>query len=122
MSSPLGTPSTYFETGSPKRNFPSWTSSTITAAVIVLVFEAAPEMRIGARRGRAAQLRRAAAESEIVLRRAQQNHGPRQQKLLGCRLDDALMCDRLERLEICGCLGRPANGAPGRQLYSRYRG
>ena len=41
MLSPLGTPSTYFETGSSKRNFPSWTSSTITAAVIVLVFEVA---------------------------------------------------------------------------------
>ena len=40
MSSPLGTPETYFETGSSKRSFPSWASSTITAAVIVLVFEA----------------------------------------------------------------------------------
>src|SRR5262245_2459276 len=37
MLSPLGTPETYFETGSSKRNFPSWTSSTITAAVIVLL-------------------------------------------------------------------------------------
>src|SRR5262249_55139929 len=40
MLPPLGTPETYFETGSSKRNFPSWTSSTITAAVIVLVFQA----------------------------------------------------------------------------------
>src|SRR5262245_57165404 len=40
MLSPLGTPETYFETGSSKRNFPSWTNSTITAAVMVLVFEA----------------------------------------------------------------------------------
>ena len=37
-------------------------------------------MRLGARRGRAAQLRRAAAESEIALRRAQQNHGPRRER------------------------------------------
>ena len=40
MSSPLGTPCTYFETGSSRRSFPSCASSTVTAAVIVLVFEA----------------------------------------------------------------------------------
>src|SRR5205823_7977430 len=36
----LGTPGTYFETGSSSLSLPSWASSTITAAVIVLVFEA----------------------------------------------------------------------------------
>jgi hypothetical protein len=40
MLSPLGTPGTYFETGSSRLSLPSWASSTITAAVIVLVFEA----------------------------------------------------------------------------------
>jgi len=38
--SPLGTPGTYFETGSSKLSLPSRASSTIIAAVIVLVFEA----------------------------------------------------------------------------------
>ena len=38
--SPLGTPGTYFATGSPRRSLPSWASSKINAAVIVLVFEA----------------------------------------------------------------------------------
>ena len=41
------------------------------------------EMRIGPRRGRAPQLRRAVAISEIALRRAQENHGARQHELLG---------------------------------------
>ena len=40
MLSPLGTAFNIFRDRI-KRNFPSWTSSTITAAVIVLVFEAA---------------------------------------------------------------------------------
>lgn len=68
-------------------------------------------MRVGARRIRAVQLRRTVAESEIALWCVQQNHGPRQQKLLGCRVHDALKRDRVERLEICCCLRRPANGA-----------
>ena len=38
--SPSGTPETYFETGSSRSSRPSWASWTITAAVIVLVFEA----------------------------------------------------------------------------------
>src|SRR5436190_2765566 len=38
--SPLGTSGTYFETGSSRLSLPSWASSTITAAVIVLVLEA----------------------------------------------------------------------------------
>ncbi|MGO9846553.1 MAG: hypothetical protein ACLPKT_08125 [Methylocella sp.] len=46
------------------------------------------------------------------------SHGPRQQELLGCRLNDALKCDRVERLEICCCLCRPANGA----RYSNHNG
>src|SRR6476619_7564880 len=37
---PLGTLGTYAETGSPKRSLPSCASSTISAAVMVLVFEA----------------------------------------------------------------------------------
>ena len=80
-------------------------------------------MRVDARRGCAAQLRRAVAESEIALRRVQQNHGSRQQKLLGCRLDNASKYGRLERLEICGCLRRPADEArySGHQAqYSRH--
>ena len=40
MLSPLGTPGTYFEIGSPRLSLPSWASCRITAAVIVLVFEA----------------------------------------------------------------------------------
>ena len=40
MLSPLGTPGTYFDTGSLRRSLPSWASCRITAAVIVLVFEA----------------------------------------------------------------------------------
>ena len=40
MSSPLGTPSTYFDTESSKRSFPSWTSSTITRGCHRLGFEA----------------------------------------------------------------------------------
>src|SRR5262245_66554899 len=66
-------------------------------------------MRVGARRDRSAKLRRAVAESEIALRRAQQNHGARQQKLLSCRLHGALKCDRVERLEIFCCLRRPGS-------------
>jgi hypothetical protein len=38
--SPLGTPGTYFETESLSLSLPSWASNTVTAAVIVLVFEA----------------------------------------------------------------------------------
>jgi hypothetical protein len=38
--SPPGTPETYFETGSLRSSRPSWANWTITAAVIVLVFEA----------------------------------------------------------------------------------
>ena len=60
-------------------------------------------MRVGARRYRHAQLRRAVAESEIALWRAQQNHGTRQQKLLGCRFHGALKRDRVEWLEGCWC-------------------
>jgi hypothetical protein len=40
MWSPLGTPATYFETGSLNLSLPSCASCTITAAVIVLVLEA----------------------------------------------------------------------------------
>ena len=40
MLSPLGTPGTYFDTGSSRLSLPSWASCRITAAVIVLVFEA----------------------------------------------------------------------------------
>ena len=40
MLSPLGTPGTYFETGSSRLSLPSCASCRITAAVIVLVFEA----------------------------------------------------------------------------------
>src|SRR6266436_5399524 len=40
MLSPLGTPGTYFETGSSRLSLPSWASCTITAAVIDFVFEA----------------------------------------------------------------------------------
>ena len=40
MLSPLGTPGTYFDTGSLRRSLPSCASCRITAAVIVLVFEA----------------------------------------------------------------------------------
>ena len=107
-----------FETGSSKRSFPSWASSTIMAAVIVLVFEAILKC-VSARGGvMPPQLRRPVAESEIALWRAQQNHGPRQQKLLGCRLHDALKRDRVERLEICCCVRRPADGStlPQRQF------
>ena len=68
-------------------------------------------MRVAARRDRAAQLRRTVAESEIALWRAQQDHGPRQQKLLGCRIHDAFKRDRVECLQICCCLRRPASGA-----------
>ena len=109
-----------FETGSSKRSFPSWASSTIMAAVIVLVFEAILEC-VSARGGvMPPQLRRAIAESEIALWRAQQNHGPRQQKLLGCRLHDALKHDRVERLEICCCVRRHADGARYRNHNSQY--
>ena len=38
--SPLGTLVTYFEIGSPRPSLASWASCRITAAVIVLVFEA----------------------------------------------------------------------------------
>ena len=41
MLSPLGTPATYFDTGSSRLSLPSWASCMITAAVIVLVLEAA---------------------------------------------------------------------------------
>jgi hypothetical protein len=58
-------------------------------------------MRIGAWRRRTAQDRRAIAEYELPLRRAQQNHGPRQQKLLGGRFHGAPKRDWVERLEIC---------------------
>jgi hypothetical protein len=43
---------------------------------------------------------------------------PPQQQLLGFRLPDALKRDRIERLEICCCLRRPANGA----RYSNHNG
>ena len=51
ISSPAGTPSTYFEIGSSKRSLPSCTICTIEAAVIVLVFEAARKCVLGARQG-----------------------------------------------------------------------
>ncbi len=40
MFSPLGTFGTYADTGSLNFSLPSWASSTISAAVMVLVFEA----------------------------------------------------------------------------------
>src|SRR6266496_426246 len=40
MLSPLGTPGTYFETGSSRLSLPSWASCMMIAAVIVFVFEA----------------------------------------------------------------------------------
>ena len=40
MLSPLGTPGTYLDTGSLRRSLPSCASCRITAAVMVLVFEA----------------------------------------------------------------------------------
>ena len=68
-------------------------------------------MRIGARRGRAAQFRRAVAKGEIALRRAQENHGARQHELLGDRFHRGSKRDRVERLEIgCG-RRRTADGA-----------
>jgi hypothetical protein len=68
-------------------------------------------MRIGARRRRATQLRRAVAEYELSLRRAQQNHGAGQHELFGCRFHRVSKCDWVERLEICcGCC-RSAEGA-----------
>ena len=54
-------------------------------------------MRVGARRDRAAELRRAVAEDKISLRRAQENHGTRQQELLAQRFHDALKRDRFDR-------------------------
>jgi hypothetical protein len=60
------------------------------------------KMRVAARRGCAAKLRHAVAEDEIALRRAQQNHGARQQKLLGCRFHGALKRDWVERLSAVG--------------------
>jgi hypothetical protein len=66
-------------------------------------------MRVGVRRCRHTQLRRAVAESELALRRAQQNHGAWQQKLLGRRFNSALERDPIEWLErvFLGCAGRP---------------
>src|SRR5215471_9425532 len=77
-------------------------------------------MGLGARRDRAAQLRRSVTESQITLWRAQQNHGPRQQELLGCRLHDALKRDRIEWLEICCCLRTPADGASYSNQNTQY--
>jgi hypothetical protein len=79
-------------------------------------------MRVGARRDRTAQLRRAIAESELALWRAQQNHGARQPKLLGCRLHDALKGDRVERLEICCRLRRSADEARYSNRKPQYSG
>ena len=40
MLSPLGTPGTYFVTGSSRLSFPSWASSRVAADVIVFVMDA----------------------------------------------------------------------------------
>jgi hypothetical protein len=50
MFSPSGTPGTYVETRSSIPSLPSWASCMITAAVIVLVFEAIRK-RVSARGG-----------------------------------------------------------------------
>jgi len=68
-------------------------------------------MRIGSRKRRAAQFRRAVAEHELSLRRAQQNHGAGQHELFGCRFQGVPKCDPVEGLEICCGRCRFAEGA-----------
>ena len=47
-------------------------------------------MRVGAGRGRAADLRRAVGDREVSLRRAQKDDGARDQELSGRRIDRGL--------------------------------
>ena len=79
-------------------------------------------MRAGAWRRRHTQLRRAVAEGKLALRRAQQNHGARQQKLLGCRFHGALERDPVERLERCWRRPHDADGARHDNHDCRYFG
>ena len=65
MCSPSGMPVTYLAIGSSSRSFPSWASCRITAAVIVLVFDAIRKW-VSPRGGdRRAQPRRAVADREL---------------------------------------------------------
>ena len=87
MLSPFGTPRHTSRSGRRSRSLPSWASCTITAAVIVLVFEATRKC-VSAAGGVARQTRSCRSPDEIALRRPQQNHRPRQHQLLGRGLDN----------------------------------
>ena len=88
--SPSGTPATYFETGSSRSSRPSWASCTITAAVIVLVFEAIRKW-VSARGGIVVpSCRGAVGDRELALGGGQDDHGTGNQQLLGCRVHGRL--------------------------------
>jgi hypothetical protein len=108
MSSPLGTPLHIFRDRIVETQFSFLGQQHDHGGDHRLGIGGDPEMRIGARWGRAAELRRAVAEYEIALRRAQENHGARQQEFLAQRFDDALKRGRFDRLETCCGRCRPA--------------
>jgi hypothetical protein len=57
-----------------------------------------PEVGIGTRRVRDAELGRSVPEDEIALRSLQKNHGTWQQEFLGRPFDGCLKRDRVDRL------------------------
>ena len=111
MLSPSGTSETYFDAGSLSSQLALLSQLQDHGGRHRLGIGGDPEMRIGLRRRCAAQRRRAGAEDEFSLGRAQQNHGAGQHELFGCRFHAGSKCNRVERPEICCRRGRSAERA-----------
>jgi len=74
-------------------------------------------VRIGTRRVRDAELRRAVAKDEIALRSVQKNHGTRQQELLCQPFHGGLKRNRIDRLKSGR---RRAHGPTGRACHDNH--
>ena len=100
MLSPLGTPGTYFETGSPRLELAFLRQLHDHRGRHRLGIGSDPEVGVGVGRVRRAQLRGAVGDRELALGGAQENHGAGNQEFLGGRVHHGLqrgLADRLER-------------------------
>ena len=80
-----------------------------------------PEVGVAARRSRRAELRRAVADRELDLRRAQQNHRAGNEELAGGRVDQALQRTLVERSQGRRA-GRAIRHRAGAARRARRRG
>ena len=106
---PLGTFGTYSATGSVRRSLPSWASSMISAAVIVLVLDAIRKW-VPAVGYLGVQLGGADGRGDVPLGRAQDDHRTGHAHLLGQSCNDGLQAGRIDRPQRgTGGRGSPRN-------------